>query len=165
MLRAYNGKYFKSQTLVSPHCLDIVFNNAWFELLTAYELSKNEMVKEIWMNCFFKSTQKRTKNEIDIILDMGTKLFFVECKTKVFNTTDIDKFHSAIKNFSGTSSKGIFVTLDEHKGNYDKVYQQAMEKCKDNNILTFNFSEYSDETRTLELNRIINEDLTTSNIR
>ena len=148
----------------SPHVMDIVFNSGWFELKTALELSKNEHVKEICMNCEFPARDKKPKNEIDIILDMGNKLFFVECKTQVHEITDIDKFHSAIKNFSGTSSKGIFVVNDPpsiKKGNYTR----AVEKCKDNNILTFNFSEYRNNPDLLSLNMLINEDLNKTNKR
>ena len=150
--------------LQCPHVLDIVFNSGWFELKTALELSKNENVKEICMNCEFPAQDKKPKNEIDIILDMGTKLFFVECKTQVHEITDIDKFHSAIKNFSGTSSKGIFVVNDSpsvKKGNYSR----AVEKCKDNNILTFNFSEYRYNPELLSLNTLINDDLNKTNKR
>lgn len=148
----------------SPHVFDIVFNSGWFELKTALELSKNENVKEICMNCKFPARDKIPKNEIDIILDMGTKLFFVECKTQVHEITDIDKFHSAIKNFSGTSSKGIFVVNDFpsiKKGNYTR----AVEKCKDNNILTFNFSEYRCNPELPSINMLINEDLNKTNKR
>ena len=162
------GEDLKPTYLLSPHALDIVFNNGWFELKTAMELSKNPMVKNIWMNCEFVAKGNMSKNEIDIILDMGNKLFFVECKTMVFEMTDIDKFHSAIKNFSGTSSKGIFVVNDLPSVKHKK-YSTVQEKCKDNDILIFNFSQYKKDKpnnpNLLSLNEIINSNLNKINKR
>lgn len=58
--------------------------------------------------------------------------------------TDIDKFRSTIRNFGGTSSTGIFVTNDKPTYKNLERYQHAMEKCKDNNILTYNFALWRD---------------------
>ncbi len=129
-----------TKQLQSEHVFDILFNAGWFELMTALELKKNQKVKDVWLNCTFADADGHTKNEIDIIVDLGTRLLFVECKTMVYNITDIDKFRSALRNFSGTSSSGIFVTYERPNENTKEKYQHAMEKCRDNEIQTFNFS-------------------------
>ena len=160
-LRGYNG-FTMSKTFRSPRVFDIVFNSGWFELKAAHELSKNPNVKEVWLNCEFSDTEGNPKNEIDIIADLGNRLLFVECKTMIKDTTDIDKFRSALRNFSGTSTTGLFITNDRPK----KEYKHAMEKCKDNGILTFNFAHWHEAPlQSVSLDKIIENQLFTQNKR
>ena len=109
------GRYVNSIEVVCEHVREVVLHNAWFELKTALELKKHTNVKGIYLNCEFLTKEKDPKNEIDIIADFGYRLLFVECKTMVHDVTDIDKFRSAMRNFSGTSSIGVFVTNDMAK--------------------------------------------------
>ena len=152
----------------SPHAVDIVFNNGWFELKTAMEFADHvQGVKDIWMNCEFvalkgEPEKEMPKNEIDIIVDMGSKLLFVECKTKVYEITAIDKFRSAVRNFSGTSSKAIFVVDYMDENNRD-LHDMAVGKCKDNNILMFCFSEREKDWSLDSLDDIINDNLKKTN--
>lgn len=152
----------KTYTFESEHVVAVVFNNAWFELLVAQELQRNSRVKEVLMNCTFMAGNITAKNEIDIILDMGDKLFFVECKTQISDITAIDKFRSALKNFSGLSSKGIFVVHD---------FSQAKEtitkeKCTDNNILYFCWRNwFKDRLNNPSLNEVINQEVDRNNTR
>ena len=156
-----------TKQLQSEHVFDILFNAGWFELKTALEFKKNPHVKEVWLNCIFADADGNAKNEIDIIVELGTRLLFVECKTAVFNVTDIDKFRSALRNFSGTSSSGIFVTYERpYNDKTREKYNHAMEKCKDNDIKTFNFSLWRDDPdNNPSLNDIINELLHRENKR
>lgn len=152
--------------LQSEHLFDILFNNGWFELKTALEVSRNGNVRDVWLNCEFDDNDGSPKNEIDIIADLGSRLLFVECKTTVFDTTDIDKFHSALRNFSGTSSAGLFVTNDMPNEKNRMRYIHAMEKCNDNNILAFNFSLWKENPlNKASLNDIINSQINTQNKR
>lgn len=152
--------------LCCPHLPNILFNYGWFELKTALELRKNERIKNIWLNCKFADSEGNPKNEIDIIAELENRLLFVECKTMIHDTTDIDKFRSALRNFSGTSSTGIFVTNDMPNEKSRSRYEHAMEKCKDNGILTFNFSIWkSNPSACPSLNTIINEQLKYQNKR
>jgi hypothetical protein len=158
----------KSETkeLQSEHLFNILFNSGWFELKTAVELSKNPNVEKIWLNCELADLGGSPKNEIDIIADMGNRLFFIECKTMIFNATDIDKFRSALRNFSGTSSTGVFVTNDMPGFLSGSKYGHAMEKCKDNDILTFNFSLWKKNPSLMpSLNETINSILHVQNKR
>lgn len=124
------NKYTK--TFESPNVMSLVFNSGWFEYKTALAFSKIRGVREIRMNCLFKAQNDMPKNEVDMILDMGNKLIFVECKTQIHDTTAIDKFHSVLKNYAGMGTKGIFVTDSPIKEN-------AKEKCKNNDLLIFSF--------------------------
>ena len=96
--------------LKSPHAKKLVFNSGWFELKVAKIFSEWDKAKEIRMNCIFPETQSnKVKNEIDIIVVTETKPVFVECKAGGFNSTDIDKFHSAVENYGGRGSKAVFI--------------------------------------------------------
>ena len=161
-LTSYSGGYRKSVTLESPHVFDIVFNSGWFEYKVARELRQISMVGDVWLNCEFADTEGNPKNEIDIIADLGNRLLFVECKTMIKDTTDIDKFRSALRNFSGTSTTGLFVTNDKPR----QQYSHAMEKCKDNGILTFNYALWREAPlRSPSLAEIIKNQLFTQHKR
>lgn len=120
----------------SPNSVHLTFNAGWFEFEVAKLISNWHYAKEIRVNCIFppkKGIPKYPKNEIDIIIDTGTKILFVECKTQIANSTDIDKFRTAVKNYGGMGSKALFVTAstmtDLHK-----------EKCKESSIIPYAFS-------------------------
>lgn len=160
------GKKFVKKEFCCQHLPELLFNYGWFELKTANELRKNERIGNIWLNCKFADSEGKPKNEIDIIAELENRLLFVECKTMIHDTTDIDKFSSALRNFSGTSSTGIFVTNDMPTDKSRSRYEHAMEKCKDNNIMTFNFSKWkNDPCEYPSLNTIINERLKFQNKR
>lgn len=114
----------------SPNARNLFLNTGWFELEVARLLSRWDKVKEVRINCVFPTQKNSPKNEIDIIIDTGSKLLFVECKTQIRKETDIDKFASAVKVYGGMGSKALFVTDEEIKEN-------ATEKCRDNKVLTF----------------------------
>ena len=163
-LYTYNGLI--SKEFQCHHLFDILFNSGWFELKTAVELSKNERINNIWLNCEFADSEGNPKNEIDIIAEVDNRLLFVECKTMIHDSTDIDKFRSALRNFSGTSSMGIFVTNDKPNATSLSRYEHAMEKCKDNGILTFNFSLWrANPLDAPTLKAIVNEQIQLQNKR
>lgn len=62
------------------------------------------------MNVEFPYKNNLPKNEIDIIVNTGDKLLFVECKTRICDNTNIDKFSAAVKNYGGMASKALFVS-------------------------------------------------------
>lgn len=141
----------------SPHVTDIVLNTGWFELYTARMIAKTFGEQNIRLNCKFKyagRTQNNDKNEIDIIVNTGQKLIFVECKTKVFNSTDVDKFNSAVRNYGGLGSRPLFIT------NYP-MDSDAKEKCNDHGITTFHFNDpntqKTQEEKIEALSKVISE--------
>lgn len=124
--------------LSSPNLLSLLFNAGWFEYKIARLLSSWDKAEEIWLNCMFLSTKNDVKNEVDIIVNAGSKLLFVECKTQISKGTDIDKFQSVVKNYGGMGSKSIFITDA-------KLRPAVVEKCNDNNMLTFSLQDCEGE--------------------
>lgn len=121
----------KAETLKSPHAKDIVFFAGWFEFKVAFMLKDWSYQRGIWLNVKFPYLNGSPKNEIDIIVNANNKLLFIECKTQIFDITDIDKFRSAVNNYGGMSSKALFITDTE------KMKPEAKQKCEDNGIMTF----------------------------
>lgn len=127
----YNKKgQMKTKKFVSPHAFSLAFNSGWFEYKVALMLSKWDKAKEICLNCRFPSKIGLDKNEVDIIINTGKKILFVECKTQINSSTDIDKFRSVVKGYGGMGSKGLFVT-DAKMSDFNR------EKCEERKILPF----------------------------
>lgn len=124
----------KKKEIVSPNATGLVFNSGWFEYKVARLLSTWKKAKEICLNCRFPFNPNIDKNETDIIVNTGTKILFVECKTQVAKPTDIDKFRSVVKTYGGTGSKGLFVTEA-------KMSEIVRKKCEENGILVFSFAD------------------------
>lgn len=126
----------KRQTAVlkSKHVRDIFLKAGWFEYKVAELLNKWDKVGKIRMNCKFPYKDNADKNEIDILVEAGSKLLFVECKTQIEDNTDIDKFASAVRNYGGMGSKALFVT-------FAKMTDKAKEKCADNGIMSFSLQD------------------------
>lgn len=121
----------------SPNVTSLMLNTGWFELEVATFLSQWSLAKEIWLNCEFTTTQsltQDTKNEIDIIINTGDKLLFVECKTQVHQITDVDKFNNAVRTYGGLAAKRLFIT-DE------KMKKEAAEKCTNYEMLYYSLQE------------------------
>ncbi len=116
--------------LHSPHVWHIVLNTGWFEVYVASLLALHFPAVNIRLNCLFKTRTNAAKNEVDIIVNTGKKLIFVECKTQVFDTTMIDKFASVVRTYGGLGSKALFVTNSPMKA-------EAKEKCEDKYITTY----------------------------
>ncbi len=117
-------------SLSSPHITDLIFNSGWFEYKVASIISQWNKAKEIFLNCHFPFKPGTDKNEVDILVNTGKKALFVECKTQINSTTDIDKFSAVIKKYGGIGSKGIFITNSAMK-------ELAIKKCEESKILHF----------------------------
>ena len=126
--------------LKGPHVGEIIFNSGWFEYEVAMMLSRWHYSKEIWLNVKFPYVGGKAKNEIDIIVNTGGKLLFVECKTSIYNNTDIDKFNNAVRNYGGMGCKALFVT--EYKFNFE-----SLQKCQDSGIMFFTIKDKSKKNR------------------
>lgn len=117
-------------TLASPHAFDLVTSSGWFEYEVAAMFKSWPKCKEIWMNVKFPYKNNNPKNEIDIIVNTGNKLLFIECKTQIFDNTDIDKFASAVKNYGGMGTKALFITREP-------MSDLAIEKCNTNGVMEY----------------------------
>lgn len=122
----------------SPNAVNMAFHTGWFEYKVAHTLSQWRYSRDIRLNCIFPPQSSQSvqfpKNEIDVIVNTGTKILFVECKTQISNSTDIDKFRTAVKNYGGMGSKALFVT--------DNVMTDIQkEKCSESGIICFSFQD------------------------
>lgn len=160
-----NRKFANEWELKSPHAADLAFNSGWFEYKIARMLSHWQYTREIRMNCIFPPIEakdkskavKFPKNEIDIIVDAGTKILFVECKTQINNSTDIDKFNTAVKNYGGIGSKALFIT-DTCMNEIQK------EKCRESRIIPFSLQDHAPNIVEQMLFKYLNETLFDINI-
>ena len=95
----------------APHLKDLLFFAGWFEVMVARMLSVWKSGQDIRVGVRFDfASSMRMKNEIDIIMNTGNKLLFVECKTRIMHLNDLDKFNNVVKTYGGTGSKALFVS-------------------------------------------------------
>lgn len=147
------------KTFESPNVMHIVFKSGWFEYEVAKLVSEWEHAKEVWLNVSYPYKVGMPKNEIDVIVNTGVKLLMIECKTQIFDNTDIDKFSSAVKNYGGMGCKALFITSSRMK-------EQAKEKCSDNRIMSFSLGDYkSDQEAQKPLFKLLNDNLISINAK
>ena len=70
------------------------------------------------------------KNEIDVLINIGHKLIFIECKSGKVKHDDINKMRVVKDVYGGIISKSILVCLEMPSAT-------IMEKCKELNIEVF----------------------------
>ena len=127
----------KEWVVSSSHIRKLLQNTGWFELEVAQLLSRWEHAGKIQLNnelCFIPQNpndKTYSTNEIDIIVEVGEKLLFVECKTGVKSITDVNKFNDVVKYYGGTGSKPVFFT-------YEVMNKKACDKCKNARIFYYN---------------------------
>lgn len=147
-----------SKTLNTPHVIDIVFNSGWFEYMVASIISEWNKCKELRMNCKFKLKPNVDKNEVDIIANAGIKIFFVEVKTQIFDTTAIDKFASVVKGYGGTASKALFITDAP-------MSELALKKCEERYVIPFSLKNYANQKAAKDaLYKLLDDNLYNFNI-
>lgn len=144
--------------VTSRHARDLAFNSGWSEVYVAklfYDWRKRHGLdgEGVRVNCVFPSQQNKPKNEVDVLVNVGQKALFVECKTKISKINDIDKFKSVTKNYGGLGSKGIFVSFSDEE-------PEKMEKMNDNGLLF-----YSLKNGVEGLYALIDKELSTINER
>ncbi len=147
----------KPITLSSPHAWHLATNAGWFEYYVARTLSEIFPSDQIFMNCHFKSTINNDLNEVDIIVNTGKKLLFVECKTQIKDSNDVDKFASVVRNYGALSSKSLFVTFWE-------MSPIGQEKCKNNGIPTFFMSMADDNAHIERFKNLLDQIINKSNL-
>ena len=130
--RPYRGGY-EEFSFIGSEYLGIVLETKWFELELIEIFKKWNKTRELLWSVVVPYIEGTDKNEIDIVVNVGSKLLFVECKTQVSDIKDIDKLRNAAKAYGGLGSKAILITLFE-------ANKRTIEKCNDNNILFFSFT-------------------------
>lgn len=117
---------------ISKNVKDLFLNAAWWEILIAEEISKWNKAKELLIKFElpFKSESSVMKNEIDILINLGKKLIFVECKSGSIKQEDINKMKVIKETYGGHISKSILVSRFPPT-------KTIMEKCKELNVEVF----------------------------
>lgn len=113
--------------LRSSRSLDLLFHGEWWEVLVASELAKvNNDSGEPWMNVVFNNDDKdkSDKNEVDVLLNIGTKLLMVECKSGNVRQDDLNKMHAVRGAYGGEMSKSVLIS-------YYPLNDALKSKCKE----------------------------------
>lgn len=120
-------------TCNSPRAFKIVFGGLWWEMVVADVTSKwSRSIEQLLGVSISTKDHIQAKNEIDIILNTGKNLIFVECKSGNVNQSDLNKIKSVNKLYGGISSKSILVCRFIPR-------KDLLEKCKDFGIEVFAF--------------------------
>lgn len=107
-----------SQIVKSPHVVQLMLNTGWFEFKVATILAGWGEAEHVWLNCEIKAGGQQSYNELDVVvLTKSHKWLFIECKTTLFEPTNIDKFNEVVRKYSGIGSKKIFITEHPMKPN------------------------------------------------
>lgn len=115
----------------SENAFHIAFGGLWWELVIANVTSKWSRVKEQLLGVTIQTNSTQfTKNEIDIILNTGDNIIFIECKSGNVTQVDINKIEAVKSLYGGTSSKSILVCRYTPR-------KDLLEKCKDLGIEVF----------------------------
>ncbi len=119
-------------SLKSKNIHQLFFNSGWWELQVAKEISNWSKFKELLINCVlpFKIDVKSSKNEIDVLLNTGKKLIFVECKSGNVKQEDVNKMKAIKQTYGGLISKSILVSRFLPR-------PTIIEKCKELDIEIF----------------------------
>lgn len=129
----------------------ILTTGLWWEIIIGLAVSSWKSIYEYHMSLVIKTNTNKTldKNEVDILINTGQKIVFIECKSGIVKQSDINKMRAISKFYGGISSKSILVS-------YYKPKNELIEKCQDFGIGIFHFSEFSNNKQN-KLNSISNK--------
>lgn len=118
--------------LRSRHVHSLFFNAGWWELVVATAVAGWTGLQEMKLNCVlpFRSDENTSKNEIDILLNTGERLIFIECKSGYIKQEDVNKIKIIRQTYGGVIAKSLLVSRFAPK-------PTIMEKCKELDIAVF----------------------------
>ncbi len=105
-----------------PNSSLLLFKGRWWEILVADAITrwkkKQNYTFSVYKNVVFKPRslkgQKITsepKNEIDLLINIGNKLIFVECKSGTVTQEDIYKLNSVRHTYGGGMSRAVLISF------------------------------------------------------
>lgn len=111
---------------------ELFFKAVWWELIVAKGILNGTSYKELFLTfeLNFKSDKSVKKNEIDILINTGKKLIFIECKSGLVKQEDINKMRIVKQTYGGVIAKSILVCRELPK-------VSIVEKCKELEIELF----------------------------
>lgn len=114
--------------LIGAEGRDIAFSGLWWELVVAEEIKSMLQVKELLLSVKLPyHANGQDKNEIDILLNLGTQLLFIECKAGIVKTENINNMRVAKNIYGGIGSKTMLISRNVPT-------PSIREKCTDLNI-------------------------------
>ncbi len=119
-----------------PQSTFLFFEGRWWETLVADAIfcwnKKREKNSEIWQNVIFNliAEDPKIKNEVDILINLGTKMLFIECKSGKITQSDVYKITQVRDTYGGEMSKTVLVS-------YYPVTTDIAEKCQEAQINLF----------------------------
>lgn len=98
--------------------VELLFEGRWWEVLVAeairkWAVSQKEQY-EVWRNVKFslrKSPSGLDKNEVDILLNLGNKVLFVECKSGTISQDNINKMSVIRQNYGSEKSVSMLISF------------------------------------------------------
>lgn len=136
----------KEFTWIASDILMLAFGGRWWETLIAekvYQWSNGRY--DIYQNVTFSSKKGSVKNEIDVLVNLGTKLLFIECKSGDVDQNVISKMDTVRRNYGSVKSESVLISLEP-------VSADLKEKAKDCKICVIDRG--TDEVDASLLNRI-----------
>lgn len=123
----------------------ILTTGLWWELIIGMAVKDWKSAKEILMSLAIKSNRnvKMDKNEIDILINTGKNIFFIECKSGNVTQSDLNKIKTVSKLYGGLSSKSILVSFFKPK-------DHLLEKCQDLGINVFYLKDFNNNNDNLK---------------
>ena len=112
----------------------MLFKGRWWETLVADAVAQYFGKKaEMWVNVRFEpnaeTAKKLDKNEIDVLVNIGNTLLFIECKSGTFTQDNIYKLRSVRQTYGSYKSKGCIIEFRR-----ECVKPELEEKARENNI-------------------------------
>lgn len=118
----------------------MLFEGRWWETLVADAVNEWSNGRyEIWTDVEFetntpnpqngKNGKQTVKNEVDVLVNLGNTLLFIECKSGAFQQENLYKLSSVSKTYGSYKSKAILVAFRNQN-----VRPDLLEKGKDDNI-------------------------------
>lgn len=147
---------FKNKNILklnSKRVYNLFFEAVWWELTVAKEIISLKNYKELLLGfeLNFKSDKLMTKNEIDILINTGKKLIFIECKSGLVKQEDINKMKIVKQTYGGIIAKSILVCREMPN-------LSIIEKCKELDIELFYSFVVNREVNPLnKLSKVINQ--------
>jgi hypothetical protein len=115
-----------------PNSLEICFTGLWWELVVAQQVRSWDLKQEmmIGVELLSKNVGSNAKNEIDIVLNTGKNMIFIECKSGKVKQEDINKMRAVTRVYGGLASRSILVCRKLPR-------PDLLEKCSDLGIEVF----------------------------
>ncbi len=143
-----------------PQAEMILFEGRWWETFVANATAKWSGGKyDIWTSVIFEPKQrtfyrnmdesKNVKNEIDVLVNLGTTMLFIECKSGNVTRDNIRTLNDARQTYGSYQSKAVIVSLYA-------LSEEVKEKAKECNIDVIVAKDGNLSCLPKELDRIIN---------